>query len=233
MKIDEENKNHFEKLIRIGDNLVKKRRPIYLNHLDSSGKMILMLSHQTVNYQNSSRWASSCLYFLKHVFSEKSDHYSRFKNISLKFELDKNFRSVNLALGILKSAKDDYENKHLFDTQIRIEASVFSNFIEQSEYLLSQGYFQASAVIAGCVLEDALRKLCVKNNITFPKKPTIEPMNAELAKNGIYNQFIKDKVSSIGKLRNHAAHGEWTEFAQKDVEDMIRNVRRFMEDYFS
>lgn len=58
-------------------------------------------------------------------------------------------------------------------------------------------------------------------------------MNVELAKIGIYNQFIKDKVSSIGKLRNHAAHGEWNEFEKKDVEDMIRDVRRFMEDYFS
>jgi hypothetical protein len=33
--------------------------------------------------------------------------------------------------------------------------------------------------------------------------------------------------------QNDAAHGEWTEFTEKDVEDMIRDVRRFKEEHFS
>jgi hypothetical protein len=41
------------------------------------------------------------------------------------------------------------------------------------------------------------------------------------------------KITHLAALRNKAAHGEWSEFTDKDVEDMIRDVRRFMEDYFS
>jgi hypothetical protein len=35
------------------------------------------------------------------------------------------------------------------------------------------------------------------------------------------------------EIPHKAAHSRWTEFTEKDVEDMIRDVRRFMEDYFS
>ena len=58
-------------------------------------------------------------------------------------------------------------------------------------------------------------------------------MNVELAKAGIYNALWQKKITALADLRNKAAHGKWTEFTEKDVEDMIRDVRRFMEDYFS
>ena len=114
-----------------------------------------------------------------------------------------------------------------------IEAEIFDDFLEQAEELFKKDYFQPAAVIAGCVLEDGLRKLCDKNSIRFTRKTTIDPMNVELAKIGIYNKLIQNKITHLGDLRNKAAHGEWTEFTEKDVEDMIRDVRRFMEDYFS
>lgn len=58
-------------------------------------------------------------------------------------------------------------------------------------------------------------------------------MNVELAKAGIYNKFEQKKINAWADLRNNAAHGKWTEFAEKQVDDMIRDVRRFMEEYFS
>jgi len=52
-------------------------------------------------------------------------------------------------------------------------------------------------------------------------------MNIELAKAGIYNALWQKKITALADLRNKAAHGKWTEFTEKDVEDMIRGVRRF------
>jgi HEPN domain-containing protein len=141
--------------------------------------------------------------------------------------------ALEKGLGILKAAKDDYENGYLFDTRTLIEAEVFDEFLEQAEELFKKGYYQPAAVIAGCVLEDGLRKLCVRNSTALSLKATIEPMNVELAKAGIYNKLIQKKITALADLRNKAAHGEWLEFTEKDVEDMIRDVRRFMEDYFS
>ncbi|HEX9927952.1 MAG TPA: HEPN domain-containing protein [Pyrinomonadaceae bacterium] len=225
MKIDEKVIERLNQLIEKGDSVLKT----YKSGVGSSGGVSYFVS-SSVNSQLSYEWGVSCLSLINRVFGEESDHYRQFARLADNLW---KYNSATIAQGILKSAKDDYENGYLFDTRTLIEAEIFSDLIEHSEELFKKGYYQTSAVIAGCVLEDALRKLCQKNNITFPKKPTIEPMNVELAKIGLYNQFIKDKVSSLGKLRNHAAHGEWTEFNEKDVEDMIRDVRRFMEDYFS
>ena len=58
-------------------------------------------------------------------------------------------------------------------------------------------------------------------------------MNVELAKAGIYNALWQKKITALADLRNKAAHGKWNDFSKKDVEDMIRDVRGFMENYFS
>ena len=77
-----------------------------------------------------------------------------------------------------------------------IEAEVFDDFLEQAEHLLSQGYFTASTVIAGSVLEDNLRKFCVKNGISLSAKPKLDTMNADLAKAGVYNLLKQKQITA-------------------------------------
>jgi hypothetical protein len=66
------------------------------------------------------------------------------------------------------AAQEDYEKGALFEVKSVIEAELFDDFLEQAEHLLQSGYFQPAAVIAGCVLEDGLRKLCEKHQIKLP-----------------------------------------------------------------
>ena len=58
-------------------------------------------------------------------------------------------------------------------------------------------------------------------------------MNAELAKSGVYNVLTQKKITALADLRNKAARGRWNEFTATDVEQMISQVRPFMEDHFS
>ncbi len=227
MRVEQKILDKFQLLIENGDTLIETRtytREEIADHGESaSGRL---------NNNLAVKWELRCLHFLKQLCGEQHTYYKIFSSLC-----NNNFSvkpsSAEDALIILQTAKEDYETGDLIEFRTLIEAEIFSDILEQSEELLKKGHYQVAAVVAGCVLEDGLRKLCDKNKIPFAKKPTIEPMNVELAKVPIYNQFIKDKVSSIGKLRNHAAHGEWTEFTKKDVGDMIREVQRFMEDYFS
>ncbi len=142
----------------------------------------------------SNQWGVSCLQITGKVSGKESDYYTKFNNLFSLFSTRENYSAVKTALGILKAVKDDYENGHLFDIRALIEAEVFDDFLEQADYLLSQGYFTASAVIAGSVLEDGLRKLCVKNGIALSAKPKLDTMNADLAKAGVYNLLKKNKL---------------------------------------
>lgn len=100
--------------------------------------------------------------------------------------------------------------------------------MEQAEYLLNNGYFQPAAVITGCVLEDALRKLCLKAEIEIGDRPKLDKMNADLAKNEIYNKLTQKQITAWADLRNKATHGHWDTFNQDDVKFFIQGLRSFM-----
>lgn len=113
-----------------------------------------------------------------------------------------------------------------------VEAEVFDDFLEQAQQLLEKGYHAPAAVVAGCVLEDGLKKLCDKNGITLPARGTINPADDELVEKGLYSSLTQKKILVLADLRNKAAHGQWTEFTKNDVADMIKSVRSFLEQHY-
>ncbi len=152
------------------------------------------------------QWAASCLSLLRRVCGLDSDHYQQFNSFNPRIVFA---FSAKQALGILKSAKYDYEAGRLFNIQTLIEANVFSDFLEQADYLLQSNYHGPAAVIAGAVIEDGLRKLCDKHSVQLPSNPTLAPRNDALAKVGAYSKLVHDKLMPVIRVRNHAAHGEW------------------------
>lgn len=225
MKIDKEILKQLSERLDEGDNILRTGiQPLPIPGFDFSRE------GRKLGRGLSYRWGTSCLELLSRVFGKESDYYRTFNRFSSEFE---KYDSFSKALGVIAAAKNDYKKGYLFNTRTLIEAEVFDDFLEQAEELVKKGYHQPAAVIAGCVLEDGLRKLCDRNSITLQAKTTIDPMNVELAKAGIYTKLTQKKITALADLRNKAAHGEWDQFTEKDVEDMIRDVRRFMEEYFS
>ena len=226
MKIDERIINRLQELTDLEIRLKSTRKT-------GGGTSLANLAYDFIDQELANQWGVSCLHIIRKIFGDESDHYRRFNELFPKLSDSRNnYSDIRNAIGILKATKDDYENGYLFDTRALIEAEVFDDFLEQAEHLLTQGYFTASAVIAGSVLEDALRKLCIKNGITLSAKPKLDSMNSELAKIGVYNLLKQKQITALADLRNKAAHGQGG-FTKEDVEDMVRSVRRFMEDYFS
>lgn len=184
MKIDEKILVRLDELIANGEKVLQTRRK------PAPG----VLMGDFVDSEVSTQWGVNCLSILGRVFGENSAHYKIFDAL---FKGGLNFNSSQRCFGILKAAKDDFENGYLFDTRALIEAEVFDDFLEQVEHLLNQGYFIASAVIAGSVLEDGLRKLCAKNGIALSAKPKLDTMNADLAKAGVYNLLKQKQITAL------------------------------------
>lgn len=51
-----------------------------------------------------------------------------------------------------------------------VQAEVFDSELEQAKSLLESGYKNAAAVIAGVVLETAIKELCLNNGIDIERK---------------------------------------------------------------
>ena len=126
---------------------------------------------------------------------------------------------------VVSAAQDDYEGGYLMKIRDLIQANVFDNELEQAEELFHSGYSTASAVITGVVLETTLRQMCADNGIAIGK---LDKMNADLAKAGVYNRLVQKQITALADIRNSAAHGNDTAFSPADVDNMIREVRRFI-----
>jgi hypothetical protein len=133
---------------------------------------------------------------------------------------------------ILKALRNDYHAGNLRSITELIHADVFDDFLAMAEYLLSEGYKDPAAVIAGTVLEGHLRKLCDKNSIPT-HKPTGEPkkadaINAELAGANVYTKLDLKNVTAWLDLRNKAAHGHYAEYTKEQVALLIQSIRDFI-----
>lgn len=221
-KLDQRVLDRIRQLIQLGEKVQQTRYARYFDGLRVSG--------DGVDPELANRWGTGCLNLLGRVFGAQSVHYEQFEKLSPELHL---YGRASQALGTLRAAEDDYEQGLLFDTRLLIEAEVFDDFLDQAAHLLDSGYYQPAAVVIRSVLEDGLRKLCTKHEIALPTRPKLDTMNADLAKRGAYNKLTQKRITALADLRNRAAHGEWEEFTETDVEDMLRSTRQFMEMHFA
>lgn len=117
----------------------------------------------------------------------------------------------------------------------RAQLDVVSDFLAQALSLLNEKgvHPAAAAVLAGAALEEFLRTWVETESLSIgTRKPGIDVYattlrDAEL----IDKQDIKDITAWAG-LRNHAAHGEWEEVADKKrIAIMIEGINLFMRRY--
>jgi len=223
MNIDQKIIERFENLINEGEEVLKTRS-------SRSGGNFVYWGDDAINPKLSNEWGIKSLSLLSRIFGKEDDYYKKFNELFPRFS---DYTPVWKAHGILKGAKDDYEKGYLFETRTLIQAEVFDDFLEQAAYLLKNGYHSPAAVIAGSVLEDGLRQLCIRNNLALSEMPKMDSMNSLLAKEGVYNKLTQKQITALADLRNKAAHGQWNEFTKEDVEQMIPQVRTFMETQFA
>lgn len=215
MKNDQLVVSHFEELIGEGDRVL-------------ASKIVTGFMGGGVDSSISNKWAVSCLSFIGLVIGKNSEYYLWFSETAKEVD---SFPSAEKCHAILKAAYENYKGGFLFDLSKRIQAETFDDFLEQAEYLLSDGFIGVAIVTAGAVLEDTLRKMCEANRISITDKPKLNRMNDDLAKAGAYNALTQNKIKWLAGLRNDAAHGKWDDLKKEDAEDMIKATRRFVEDY--
>ena len=214
MNLKDKLESHFQRLINEGDTILKK-------YGWSNG---VRGSHPSDLEYN--KWYSSAKNLIGKACSEQGIHYKQIEDI---YTLSKgNSYYMPGCLGVLESAYEDFKSGLLKDTKAMITAEVFTDFIEQAEYLLNEGYKLPAAVLMRGVLEDSLRTLCNKEaKISLPDKPKLDWMNTELVKAEIYNKNVQKQVTAWAGIGNSAAHMKIDEFSDIDVKNIISGIINF------
>ena len=194
--------------------------------------------------------------------SDSSYHYfiSRFEsNISLLLDNNKSYRKnfdlaketrytalknpssynrvrLNAVFNVVKALRKDLSQGNLKSISEIIHADLFANFTEMAEHLLEEGYRNPAAVIIGSVLEEHIRKLCIKNGepLTYlDKKGDLKPnnfetLNVNLRKAEVYKLSDQQLLTGWYAVRNAAAHGKYSEYDEEKIKDMLEWVRDFI-----
>ena len=102
--------------------------------------------------------------------------------------------------------------------------------IEQlfSENQKSQFDYVPAAVLLGTVLEYALRKLCLENDI---RPRALSFMVRDLTEAKLLSDSMAKQLLLWISMRNHAAHGNFAELTRKDVEQMLSGIKYFLSNY--
>jgi hypothetical protein len=133
--------------------------------------------------------------------------------------------------GILIALRDDMSAGRLATIAELLHADIFADFLDMAQHLLDEGYKDAAAVIAGGVLEQHLRKLCVKHGLPTanggrPKKA--DTLNSDLAGVAAYSKLDQKNVTAWLGLRNDAAHGNYAAYRPEQVGLLIQATRDFI-----
>lgn len=204
--------------------------------MTTSRDLVITQAEDLLRRQRGHGWMASCLAFLGNHFGKTSEYYVRFQ--SLVKQREKELETVDLRspasralrgmAEVIEAAKQDAEAGYLIHRDMLITADAFENFLEQAEYLLSQNYKDAAAVLVGGVLEATLRKMCGLRDIEIGAREKIGTLNDKLAKHAdppAYSSMDHKQIIVWAELRDNAAHAHYDKYSDQDAADMLKWVR--------
>lgn len=209
----------FERLIREAEQILKQSGwdgRQYKKHVDD------------VDYR---RFRSEALNLVRIVCGAQSDHYRELSRLAENDKSSDNSFYFKDCFGVLQAAKRDFDDGMLFDLRAVVAAEVLGDFIDQADALLKAGHHVAATSLAGAILEDAMRKLAGSRGLPVPDKTTIDGLNADLGRAGIYDKLVHKRITALAELRNSADHGHFDRVSKEDAADIVGYVRRFCSDH--
>lgn len=196
------------------DELIAEGQSILGEHLADRKKNL----NDAVRYTH---WATSCLNLLDKLSVSTNRFVKEFERYSIAQSGSIN---MGLPLGVLKSAKDEYSRGLAIDYHLSISATVFGDLIAEATYLLEKGYLRAAAILARAGLEEALRSRARAIPLEISAKIKLSELLVKLKQNGVLNEFDETRIVAHTKIGNAAAHGDVFQYAQEDVEKLIREA---------
>jgi len=173
-------------------------------------------------------WKVKAKSLVAKVCGTESEHYKEFVAGENKSGFETIYHIFKRVKSVFLAAKEDFEGGYLIGMKSLVQAEVFESELEQAKELIQKGFTVAAAVIAGVVLETGLRELCTKQAIAHA---SLDKMNVELAKAGVYSMLQQKRITALANIRNSAAHGKQNEFTEEDVKSMIHEVEIFLANY--
>jgi len=184
-------------------------------------------SMDSVNGGKFRGFRSASLSFLENIFGTHQTYYKEF----IEHVTGTHPSGTENGINILQAAKAEIEGGWLFTVEGQVSAEIFADFIALAKETLDDNK-DVAAVLACAALEDALKRVAIKENLDVDDKDMSEVINALKAK-GIIKGAQIPIVKGYVKLRNKAFHAEWDKIGKESVSSVIGFTEQFLLTNFS
>jgi Domain of unknown function (DUF4145) len=175
-------------------------------------------------------WAVKVRNLISLACGKDAEHFASFVEAEKPQSMEDSPTRLKRMGAVFLAAREDFEGGYLNSIRNLVQAELAVDEIDQARELFASGYSAAAAVVAGATLETTLRSLCIKQGLPVG---SMERMNADLTKAGVYNALVQKRVTSLAAVRNSAAHAKTGEYTNEDVKNLITEVERFVAERLS
>ena len=135
--------------------------------------------------------------------------------------------AVGEVAAVLATLQIDGDSGLLVSVADRARAETFDDFLEHADMYLQDNREREAGVIAGVVFEDALRRVCRKNEIV-EKERKIDELISTLSSKGEISAIQAKRARVAAHVRTKATHAQWDEFGLDDVRATIEFTRELI-----
>jgi len=210
-----------ERLLARVDDLIAKADAVVETHKKPPSGVIGFPTLSTASF---TEWQSQSLSFLVNLLGSDHTYTAEFRDRVEQGHV----AHVRAGQGILRGVREDIDLGLLQDVRALVAADVFTDFLDMAEHLLETGYYHPAASLAGAVFENGLRQIAAAHTVKVSGGDDLSSLNNKLASKGVYNRLVQKRLQVWVGVRNHADHGEFDEYSEDDVREMVRGVREFL-----
>jgi len=176
------------------------------------------------NKRHLNAWLAKVDNILQSAFGTESAHHEQFNSMQERGVNEE--RQIHSIIGILEGALDDLREGFLVGQEFLIAGEVFDSVLEQARHLNENHFQDPAAVLGRVVLEDALERIAREEGVDVDQKAS--EINTQLWKSERYSKPRWRRIQSWLDVGNAAAHGDFDEYTQADVEDQLNGVEEFL-----
>ncbi|GIP17505.1 hypothetical protein J40TS1_31470 [Paenibacillus montaniterrae] len=177
-------------------------------------------------------WLSSSINLIQMISPKQSFHFNECNKIMEHEQLNQGIPTLvfQRMFGLIASAFEEWKRGILKDIQYIVAAETFDDFLDHAFEYHKANKKNEAAILASSVLEDTIKKIATKNNITT-KGVSLEPLIESLISSDILTVVKGKRIKAYAGIRNKALHAEWDEFDIRDTGEMIKGIRELIENY--
>ncbi len=171
-------------------------------------------------------WLISAENIISKLFDLHSIQYRAYRKASMgHIESASQILSIK---GVLDGIIADIEGGYIEGLVTEITINILSDILYQAKELLREGLKDVAAIYGRISLEKNLKELAEKNNIASNQRAN--KINDDLRNKNIYTQIRWREIQVWLDIGNKSAHGEFNDYTNNDVENMLDGVERFIKD---